>query len=692
MDIDTLRNGDFAQLAAAVTAWQTVVTNLESLDKDAREDMKAKADKAKWTGVNAQVSREFITKTAHEFTDAHTEAKTIYDILHDTHGELVSYKQQLDQALERGRAKNLTVARIPGGFTVTMMVHPDRAAAGYDVPDHSTQDAEQLRDDVKVILDRATESDSTAAAVLRAIVDQAQTGFSGAKYGDRDSAVEAMRKADEAAKLIKEKGDTMSPEEFQKLNGLLASYKDDPLFQERFATEVGPKKMLEFWADLSSPDTTNDLTRTQFDSLGDFQKNLGYVLGGATQSDSPAMRKWEDDMLAAAGQRYKTGHMGEIYGYQLMSSLMRTGDYDDQFLARYGDNLVAEEKKMKHPEYFWNNQAMTNFDGKEFGRDPMSGFMMALTNSPDASTAFFGSKDPQDNAEWVLKGRGGHGYFDDSPLDKGPNEGLDATGKALFAAVSGVSDPETKGVFPEHSPEQREVFKNSLGILASTGNDFPSEMRDSMAYAIGNHGDWAHEVMSDPVGHQKEAGELMEVSKQISRNREDYQILTEGMHQTLVTDILTEKDHPEDSLDRAGRSVGFLEEARYQARNDEKDGDLTDASWKKAWKYHVVGGVLNAAGGPWGDTLQRGVDVITSAQLEDEQGRINKAATDDHTKTYQNRSGELRGLADLWYKENTDWAEDPRHEGYSKNHGVYSQIEGAANDGNKKAEGVSGDQ
>jgi hypothetical protein len=372
---------------------------------------------------------------------------------------------------------------------------------------------------------------------------------------------------------------------------------------------------------------------------------------------------------------------------------MRTGDYDDQFLNRYGKELVAKEKEMKLPDRYWNMQPKPkmNFIGDDdFGRDPMTGFLTALSNSPDAATDFFNAKEPQDNAQWVLKDRP---YFDDSPLNDGPNEARDAAGKAMFAAVSGVSDPQAPGAtYFEHTPEQREAMKRSLGILASTGNDFPPEMRDSMAYAMGNHGDWVHEAMSNPlVENELDSGQLMEVSKQISRNRDDYQTLTQVMHQSVVADIVTEKAHPEDSLDRAGRTMGFLEEARYQATNTDKGEALADASWEKSWRYHIVGGLLT----PWhpaGDAIQRGVDMVTAKMLEDEQNRINAQATSDHTLTYNNRRAELQSLADLWYQQNTGWAEDPAHEGYSKDHGIYSQIEGAANDGNKKAEGVAGIQ
>ncbi|WP_432249604.1 hypothetical protein ACRAR1_21075 [Streptomyces sanyensis] len=699
MDLEALRQGSFGRLSQAVAAWKGVADKLEKLEAEARDDLKAKADRANWDGVNATVSRGFITKTAGEFTDARTQATTIHDILKDTHDELVSYKKQLEQALERGRSQNLTVSPIAGGgFTVTMLVHPDRAAEGHDVPDHSPQDAELLRDDVQRILNRATESDTTAATVLRAIVNQAEVGFSGASYGDRDSAIEAVRAAEEAARLLKDKGDELSPEEFRRLSGLLASNKNDPLFQEKFATQVGPKGILEFWADLSSPDSPNELTqkltKTELNQLGEFQKNLGVVLGGATQSDSPAMRQWENDMVRLSGERYKV-RTGDVHGYQIMSNLMRTGDFDDRFLNRYGNQLVATEEKMRVPGNYWQGMGQAvprmNFIGdSEFGRDPMSGFMTALANSPDAATEFFNTRDPHDNARWVLKDRPS---FDDSPVNDGPNETLNATGKAMFAAVSGATGPDApKTDFQPHTPAHTEAMKRSMEFLAATGNDFPAELREPMAFAMGNHGDTVHKAMSDPLGsHGLDADQVLEVSKQISRNKDTYVELTHQMHYAIEADIRTERAHPEDSLDRAGRTIGFLEEARYQATNDKRDGDLTDASWKRTWAYHLLGGAIT----PWHpamDAAQRSVDAVASAWLADETARINNEAEADHTKTFENRNEELRALADVWYAHNKEWAEDPAHEGYSKNHGVYGSIGASANDGNKKAEGVAADQ
>lgn len=209
MDLDALRFADFSKLSTAVADWTAMATKLWELESDARGDLGGKAAKADWAGVNATVTREFIGKTAKEFADAATEATSIGNILRDTHGELVDYKSRLNEAISRALEKNLTVVGTgDGGFTVTMNIHPDRAAKGHTVPEHTEADATAFRDEVQRILQGATESDSTAAQALTMLVSQTPYGFSDAAYYDRDRAADAMKDADRIAKLLKAKGTT----------------------------------------------------------------------------------------------------------------------------------------------------------------------------------------------------------------------------------------------------------------------------------------------------------------------------------------------------------------------------------------------------------------------------------------------------------------------------------------------------
>ncbi|WP_327360930.1 MULTISPECIES: hypothetical protein [unclassified Streptomyces] len=687
MDLDALRFADFSKLSTAVADWTAMATKLWELESDARGDLGGKAAKADWAGVNATVTREFIGKTAKEFADAATEATSIGNILRDTRGELVDYKTRLNEAISRALEKNLTVVGTgDGGFTVTMNIHPDRAAKGHTVPEHTEADATAFRDEVQRILQGATESDSTAAQALTMLVSQTPYGFSDAAYCDRDRAADAMKDADRIAKLLKTKGDDMSPEEFDKLGADLAKYKDDRLFQETLATTIGPRGLLDFWADLADPSDGGTLQRSRHDQFGDFQRNLSLTLAGATQSDSPAMRTWENDMVKLGEERIQT-RGSQVYGYQVMSNLMRSGDWDNRFLNDYGNALVATEKKMKLPGNYWNGGVppvpKMNFIGEDFGRDPMTGFMTGLAASPHTATEFFNTTQPTDNAQYVL---GDRQTFDDTPLNsKDGNSAREATGAALVSAATGVNPNDPTARPADLTPEHRQVLDRSLKYLSERGDDFPSEMRDDMAKILSTHSDVVHHSASSLADDSNDPRlldrhQLLEVSKQVSRDQDSYGMLNEAMNREMIKDI--HADHPSDpkeNLLRAGATVGFLEEARYQALKTDKD----DPSWDAKWLYHGFGGAANFIP-VVGDAAQRGVDALAYQWQLDEQARINAETTRQNGETFTARERQLQALADEWAQVNPS--------GGNNRYVLTSEINGAAFDGNQKAQGLAGAQ
>ncbi|MFF9201219.1 hypothetical protein ACF1AE_05230 [Streptomyces sp. NPDC014986] len=405
MELDTLRDADFKLLDDAVEDWSTLVRSLGDLKKDAEDDLRKGANNADWAGVNAKVSKEFIGKTAGEFVDAHTQAKSIYEILSDTVGELKGYHRQLVDALDGGRKKNLTVIGHEGGFTVTTNAPPEARRA---MDQDSKGDITALRDEIQGILDKATESDNSARTVLQALVDQSKTGFSDAGYADRDSAAEALKQADQLAALAKKNPDDLTVKDFDRINAGLKKYAGDDLFAERFATALGPKKTLEFWAGLSDPHRGNwELGRDRLEQFDDLQRNLGTTLANATQSDTAAMADWKRTMIDV-GDKPIYGNHGGPMGFQVMSNLMRTGDYDDRFLKDYGTKLMATERKFtgngEHANTAWHSGPMAprlNRIGEDSGVDPLTGYLKGLSNSPDAATEFFNqqfvSKDDPDN-------------------------------------------------------------------------------------------------------------------------------------------------------------------------------------------------------------------------------------------------------------------------------------------------------
>lgn len=96
---------DLGKLNAAADDWKATATGLEKLGTDAYSGMLMMADRARWAGVNATVTKDFIRGTAKEIADLHLEAKSIAAVLEDAHGELTRVQKQaveLTAAARRG--------------------------------------------------------------------------------------------------------------------------------------------------------------------------------------------------------------------------------------------------------------------------------------------------------------------------------------------------------------------------------------------------------------------------------------------------------------------------------------------------------------------------------------------------------------------------------------------------------------
>nr|WSU73363.1 hypothetical protein OG499_10525 [Streptomyces anulatus] len=495
MDLDALRFGNFATLDEAVSDWGLLVRNLAQLKKQAEDGLRKAANSADWAGLNAQVTKEFVGKTAGEFADAHTQANTISKILTDTRDELRQHKKDVEEAISRGAKKNLTVVdNGGGGFTVTMNIHPDRAAKGTSVPEHDQSDVTALRDEVQGILKKATESDTSASKVLTAIANQSTMGFSDASYKDRDSAVEAVQAAEDLAKIAAKNPEDLTAADFDKINNGLDKYKNDPLFAERFATQLGPKKTLEFWQGINDPAVNPHVGRERLDKLDDLQRNLGLTLAAATQSDSADMTSWKGNMIKLGEQPIGRDGGGPM-GFQVMSNLMRTGDYDDQFLKSYGNKLMETERKLtgngEHENMAWQHRGpdpWLNRIGEDSGDDPLTGYLKGLSNSPDAATDFFNQEYVSKEDSPFERDTDGNGKNGKIPLSnfqylfeerewpqetnfKGDddNTGRNTLALALEAATTGHPAGELPTVdTPAHNEGQTKLFES---LVASVADD-----------------------------------------------------------------------------------------------------------------------------------------------------------------------------------------------------------------------------
>jgi hypothetical protein len=456
MDLDALRHGNFSKLGEAITDWEQMTKKLSDLQKDAEGNLKSKADKANWVGVNASVSREFITKTAAEFADAHTQANSITKILSDTRGELIGYRTQLNEAIARGAQQSLTVIDTgEGTFTVTGNTRPDWASD----PSGKTGAADQkavnaLREEIEGILTKATQSDNSAAKALRLIVDQASYGFSDASYSDRDSAAKAVAAAEKLAKMAKKPSD-MSLSDIANFNRAMEKYKADPLFAEQFAKDLGAKGTLQFWTEMTSAHA--GARGPELETMKSLQQNLGLTLATASFSDSDAMQHWKKDLVAERNTNFVAANspnpVGAL-GSQVISSLMRKGVYDTEFLDVYREKLFKADKGAgdagTHDLWVKGYDSLDLVFGDGNGRDPLEGLFRGLSHNPEAAVHAFESKSDLDHMLGTIR------YTDrDASL-----------GHALEAAVTGVPAGETTSAALPHSEKQVGIMGNIMNAVA----------------------------------------------------------------------------------------------------------------------------------------------------------------------------------------------------------------------------------
>ncbi|MDV9191631.1 DUF6571 family protein [Streptomyces sp. SR27] len=485
LKFDQVLHARLGSLNEAVTVWSETVTKLEKTKEKAETGLRNKADKADWKGENAGVTQAFVRKTAKEFGDALTEATSIRNILRDAQSEFQAAKSELEKLVGEAPGKGI---RIDPDGVVSYLIHPDRRAKDYDGPKPQQADFEAMRAAIKAAITRADDADDVASRALRGLVGNDKNNFSDTSYASLAAASKAQDAEDaHAAYELYKKGDDATPEEIDKLNALFKANQKDPFFAERFALEIGPKGSMEYWADMGDPSDGSRLGADHRDKLKELQTNWSLTLATATHSTSPEMEQWKADVIKAGSEPIQT-RGSHPYGFQVMSNLMRAGDYDDKFLKDYGNALVVTERKMTHdgrlpPDRAWQQGGgmpnHLNWQGGDLGTDPMVGFMEGLGHNPKASTDFFSgsidltpenTKDGKklDPFDYFTKDRDWPEELNDKG-ERTKEPGYNALGHALESATTGHPyDAETEGLKDVRTKENAEVMQK---VVERYGSD-----------------------------------------------------------------------------------------------------------------------------------------------------------------------------------------------------------------------------
>ncbi|MEU0805605.1 hypothetical protein [Streptomyces sp. NPDC005970] len=105
-----LIGADLGKLGTAVTDWKCAVDRLKTLMTNARSGLLKKSEGARWAGLNATVTREFVAKTAKEFEDLHKEASSIWSVLDDAHSQLTEIQAGVKSTVAQAQDEGLRLA------------------------------------------------------------------------------------------------------------------------------------------------------------------------------------------------------------------------------------------------------------------------------------------------------------------------------------------------------------------------------------------------------------------------------------------------------------------------------------------------------------------------------------------------------------------------------------------------------
>ncbi len=696
---EQLLNAKLGPAQTAVTQWSEMITKLNALKTEASA-MKTKADKSTWRGENATVTKEFVTKTAKEFGDAVTEAESVRDLLQDAHTLLKSAQADL-KATYDNPPPGITI--YPDGV-ISHRVPPDRRSADSTEPLATEAQFEALRGKIEGILKRAAEADELCAWGLRALIKNHPNDFGSADLGGiadakrmRDEEKQQAENGREAAKLYG-RWEHLDDKERERLLKLVEEGQGSPAFSAELMTNLSfngreqQEAVLLLASSLEAGGRDGQLSATD----ARLYRALSGSLATATGPDSPlgspggVTSAWTDRLIAVArdGNGLPNRHPGQLgggaAGLSALTKLM-AADNDGQV---YDPNKDPKEKSSPwqkdegdpvYSEAFltevadtirdWETTAADPYDGhmenwQGTQEDPMKGLLNAMSRNPSAATHYF---DPNttDNLKYFLDDRKWPGGEVESemPEELQHSSARAELGLALEAAATGRAPGTPMHPVPaHHDGAETAIFERVMGEytkeLRTDQSAVPVSMRLPMADMIADYGSDVHQIlgkkMDGPTDFNQleiDRGDLTRIIRSTAEDPNAFKAI-HGSQTAVIGEGLSRfpeesfrKEDPElrawvkQSASVLGHLDGVRGDVIYDLGQAEKDAN----NWNKMVNYHVYGGLLTPI--PIvGNGVQRSIDWGLSANLNDENAKVDAATRENMIKHYDEGQKQLYGM------------------------------------------------
>ncbi|MFJ3977726.1 hypothetical protein [Streptomyces sp. NPDC090021] len=687
---ENVMNAPLDKLQSAVTDWTVMAGKLDEMAEAARNGMKAKSDKAEWSGITAGVARGFVDKTAKEFEDAAKAAKGMHQVLADAHATFKAAQDELKRLAAEAPSAGFRIDATGRVSAIALPTEAERNAARHDPDYQQTLNANRnaWQSQVNRAVENAQDADDSLVRVLQANASD-EHDFSGPKFTTLD-AEQVFRAASLLKKVTGAGGTARNVEALRELEEVLDDNRDDPEFSTGLFRTIGAEGTLQMYAAMSLDATSLGAAgKDRALMVSNIQGDLGAMLGLATHKDVPGHldAAWTTQLMKAGRKEMDVfGGVRQIYGYQALGALLREGKYDTEFLTSVGRDMVAMDRKDPQAWEFHTPYGMESVlnQGPEGGRGfyPLTGLMEALGNNPDAATAFFNEPVREDsNKDGIVtkddKPVGGQHGKDrgmvDYMLDKPPYmDGFDTTrtgdlrpaqqalGDALMAAVSGrVSGDEDAKPVP-HTEAMTAVMERiveKVGDKPELVDAKPGDPEGPLNGLSGHFGQMTAEYMPDIQAAAdntsrliKANGVMAEFNKAdmaafvgaVAQDPDAYGAITNAQRAfttTLINDVIAHRAEYEEidaaitvAVHPGGQLAGILSEARAEgtfAENGHKAEEYVKGVEDNAkW----VNRVISAAGGKYVEMVPLAGDVVEWLQEDITESVVERAKKDQASK------------------------------------------------------------
>lgn len=669
---------DLSALTTAADKWTSMAGEFDKREKEYEKEVHGITLQPTWIGQSSEAANARFRITLNEYKAAQAEAKAIASLLRDAHTQFTEFKGKL-QALRTDALKADMKVSDSGmvAFDTTTLSDGARNAYHHD-PDYQ----KSVRDAVaswQRAIDRlvadVSDADTGVEIALKAVVkdsdvtDGTMNGFNAKPVGDIEE-YEARNTQEIADRLID--GKKVSAADLAEFERSMRDNAGDKAFSQSLLTKLGPEDTIRLSDVLSDREREGGASGAQSTRL---MGGLANTVATATQvpgsmadagpgsakyqawinSGDGAFYKKFTDGLKESGAKNFDSKTNPLYGYRPFVEMMTHADvpFDDQFLNKLGDDMIAAEKDNSALFQQWGG------NHREGRADALDSLLGVMSKNPDASTAFF---DPdldhgQAHLDYLIGNGDGAREWPQEHVVAGPRvittddplsrHGL---GLALEAGATGNEPGAPLGRPGPHSEGQARVMQGVIATLdqGTKGDTVPENLKVPLGRVLNDYTADTHAILGgyapgspsglddidgsgDSASITNDKASLLRVMRGVSDGvaGEDeegnpirvFDALYEAQRQYAVEYLDTGDRVPPGSLTEnvtgwdvrsrdVGQAFGGMNAIATDMILDVRDAEIGKINDQARYAYHGFGAVANMIPQA-GDIAQRAVDAAT---------------------------------------------------------------------------------